>query len=306
MNKDYIETVRLLLDVAPVVFKQGPFALKGGTAINLFLCNLPRLSVDLDLVYTNHNHDRNTALRIIGLAFQAAESELARSRIRCDLRGDQREETKLFVERDGVRVKVEVNHVFRGTLHEPNSLRLVPEAQDAFFTDLNIPVLVRDELYASKLIAAMDRQHPRDIFDVRVLWSQGGITSGMLDCLVAYLAGHNRPIHEVLFAKKKDLDSSFSNEFSGMTREPVRFDQLEEMQSELLAIVPRLLNTAHRRFLIGMASGSPDWGILPFNNLQDLPAIRWKLDNLKRLSKSDPAKFKMQSDELHNRLNATP
>lgn len=306
MNKDYIESVRLLLDVAPVVFKQGQFALKGGTAINLFMCDLPRLSVDLDLVYTNHNHDRETALRTIGTALQAAESELARSRIRCDLRGVQKEETKLFVERGGVRIKVEVNHVFRGTLHEPNSLHLVPEAQDLFFTDLKIPVLVRDELYASKLIAAMDRQHSRDIFDVRVLWSQGGITSGMLDCLVAYLAGHNRPIHEVLFAKKKDLKSTFSNEFSGMTREPVHLDQLEEMQSELLATIPRLLNTAHRRFLIGMANGSPDWSILPFNHLQDLPAIRWKLANLKRLSKSDPTKFKMQSGELHNRLNSTP
>lgn len=304
MNKDYMESVRLLLDAAPLVFGQGLFALKGGTAINLFISDLPRLSVDLDLVYQNHKDDRITALREIGTAFQNVERDLARLEIRCERRGVQEEETKLFLERGGVRVKVEVNHVFRGTLLEPNSLRLVPDAQDLFFTDLELPVLVRDELYASKLVAAMDRQHSRDIFDVHILWSEGGITPSMLNCFVAYLAGHNRPIHEVLYATKRDLKSSFSNEFSGMTREPVRLEQLEAMQSELLATLPRLLTGAHRRFLIGMVERSPDWGLLPFDHLKDLPAVRWKLANLDRLAKSNPTKFKTQASELETRLNS--
>ncbi len=51
MNQLYLDTARLLTQVAPFVFAQGVFALKGGTAINLFIRDMPRLSVDLDLVF---------------------------------------------------------------------------------------------------------------------------------------------------------------------------------------------------------------------------------------------------------------
>jgi predicted nucleotidyltransferase component of viral defense system len=53
MNDNYISTMRLLLKIAPTVFQSGKFALKGGTAINLFIRNMPRLPVDLDLIYTH-------------------------------------------------------------------------------------------------------------------------------------------------------------------------------------------------------------------------------------------------------------
>ena len=54
MNQIYLDTARLLTQVAPFVFTDGTFALKGGTAINLFVRDMPRLSVDLDLVFTDH------------------------------------------------------------------------------------------------------------------------------------------------------------------------------------------------------------------------------------------------------------
>ena len=50
MDRRYADTVRLLLSVAPIVFEEPAFAMKGGTALNLFLHDLPRLSVDIYLV----------------------------------------------------------------------------------------------------------------------------------------------------------------------------------------------------------------------------------------------------------------
>lgn len=47
----YFKQAQLLIQVLPLVFEKGVFALKGGTAINLFIRNMPRLSVDIDLVY---------------------------------------------------------------------------------------------------------------------------------------------------------------------------------------------------------------------------------------------------------------
>ena len=66
MNDTYLDTVRLLLSIAPDVFDTANFAMKGGTAINFFLQNLPRLSVDIDVVYTDHLPGRDEALRHIG------------------------------------------------------------------------------------------------------------------------------------------------------------------------------------------------------------------------------------------------
>jgi hypothetical protein len=149
----------------------------------------------------------------------------------------------------------------------------------------------------------MDRQHPRDIFDVLLLWEKGGITPGMLDCMVCYLAGHNRPVHEVLFANKRNLESSFSNEFDGMTRKLVRLKDLEDMQAELLISLTRLLTAEQRTFLMGMAKACPDWSLLPVVHLKDLPAIRWKLANLERLKSQNPNKFNQQASQLEQRFS---
>src|SRR6266850_7387461 len=76
VNQLYIDAARLLIQVAPVVFESGLFALKGGTAINLFVRDMPRLSVDLDLVFTDHSLPRDRALKRIGEALQQSAERL--------------------------------------------------------------------------------------------------------------------------------------------------------------------------------------------------------------------------------------
>ncbi len=76
VNKIYLDTARLLTQVTPVVFQSGIFALKGGTAINLFIRDMPRLSVDLDLVFVDHAVPREDALEQIGNALNAASGGL--------------------------------------------------------------------------------------------------------------------------------------------------------------------------------------------------------------------------------------
>jgi predicted nucleotidyltransferase component of viral defense system len=158
MNQDYLAAVRLLLAAAPSIFRRPGFALKGGTAINLFLRNMPRLSIDLDLVYADHRPGRDDALRLISSHLESIRADLNRLGMTCHAATVQGgDEVKLFIERDRTRVKVEVNHVFRGTILPVESRPLTAVAQDAFFTDIEIPVLHPDELYGSKLVAAMDR-----------------------------------------------------------------------------------------------------------------------------------------------------
>lgn len=307
MNQAYLDAVRLLLAVAPVIFRKATFALKGGTAINLFVQDIPRLSVDLDLVYTDYHAGRGNALAAISSELLALQAELNELGFLCEMGSmSQGSEVKLFVQRERTRVKIEVNHVFRGIILPVQSRPLVLDAQNIFFTDLEIPVLHQDELYGSKLVAAMDRQHPRDLFDVLKLYDQSGITPGIVECFICYLAGHNRPVHEVLFANEIDISSTFLNEFVGMTREPVSLQTLVEIRRRLFAEMPSYLTDKQRQFLIGLVSGQPDWTLVSCPHLHELPAIRWKVENLSRLSKSNPAKFAQQAAELQRRFEVLP
>lgn len=72
MNQQYVDTVCLLLAIAPAVFLSPRFALKGGTALNLFAHDMPRLSVDIDVAFTVRKLEARHAAR-----FSAQHDELA-------------------------------------------------------------------------------------------------------------------------------------------------------------------------------------------------------------------------------------
>ncbi len=302
MKSAYIDTVRLLLDIAPEVFHRGVFALKGGTAINLFLHDMPRLSVDLDLVYVNHMSAREEALEQINATLYIVADQLESRGMKCR-RGTSAEETKLFVEYKQVRIKIEANHVFRGSVLPVALRQLSQKVQDMFFTDIELPLLQPEEIYGSKLLAAMDRQHPRDLFDVLGMYEQGGITSGIVECFVSYLAGHNRPVHEVLFANQIDLTSAYINEFVGMTQETVSVEQLQQVRSKLFEELPSALTENHRDFLVGLLQCDPDWSLMSCPHLKEMPAIRWKLSNLQRLKEANLDKFSSQHEELRKQFD---
>lgn len=150
------------------------------------------------------------ALAAISSELQALHGELNELGFRCEMGAmSEGSEVKLFVQRDRTRVKIEVNYVYRGTILPVEHRPLTTRAQDVFFTDLEIPILHQDELYGSKLVAALDRQHPRDLFDVMNLYARSGLTPGIVECFICYLAGHNRPAHEVLFPNEIDVSSEY-------------------------------------------------------------------------------------------------
>ncbi len=303
MNESYLNAVRLMLEVAPVVFRHPFFALKGGTAINLFVRDLPRLSVDLDLVHVDHTARREDAMAAVTRAFESTRTRLGNLGFHCTLGAKvEGSDLKLFVESNRTRIRIEANHVFRGTVLPVENRPLVSTAQDTFFTDIELPVLHPNELYGSKLIAAMDRQHPRDLFDVLGLYDEGGLTSGVVECFVCYLAGHNRPVHEVLFPNETDMAPAFDNEFKGMARDPVSLDQLMEVRRRVFAELPAALTAEHRAFLSGLVRGEPNWSLMSCPHLSDMPAIRWKIENLSRLKRMNPEKFGRQASALEARL----
>jgi predicted nucleotidyltransferase component of viral defense system len=304
MNDTYLDTVRLLLSIAPDVFTTTKFAMKGGTAINLFLQNMPRLSVDIDVVYTPHEPTRDEALKQIGEELTRASEVIEKQGFSVKYShtapdGRQKgSEVKLTVFSEETSVKVEVNYVFRGTLLAPQSRQLVSAAREMFSVDLELPTLHEAELYGSKLVAALDRQHPRDIFDVMHMYDTFGLRDDFVDAFVGYVVGHDRPVHEVLCAKPKSLASAHDAEFVGMTIEEVAVDTLHEVQARLHHELPRALTDQHRAFLLSLVQLAPDWNLMPYPHLKDMPAIRWKLQNLAKLKATNPDKFAAQETLL--------
>jgi hypothetical protein len=293
----------LLLDVIPDVFVDGQFAIKGGTAINLFVQEAPRLSVDIDLVYLNGIEPRDVALATIAKALQDIASRLeARGLKARPVRVGNEPESKLLVMegRDGLTLKIEVNTVFRGTVLPVTARQSVSEAVvKQFGIQVYAPIFDHDELYASKLVAALDRQHPRDLFDVWLLYENGGLTSAMVDCFVVYLAGHNRPTHEVLGGNDLDLRQIYEDQFIGMTEaEPPALEVLLETRSRLRSDLMEKLTSRHRQFLVSLADADPDWTLLSNPDVQALPALRWKLENLTRFKKNQAQKSASQVGAL--------
>ncbi|WP_375210766.1 nucleotidyl transferase AbiEii/AbiGii toxin family protein [Hyphococcus sp.] len=301
-RETYLAQVRLLLRLLPVVSTESAFALKGGTAINLFYRDMPRLSVDIDLAYLPIE-DRATSLNAIDAAFDRITSQINKlpgasaQRIAGGGAGD----TRILADADSVTIKIETSPVMRGAIGEPRLMRTTDAVEDAFgFVATN--VLAFDDLYAGKLHAALDRQHPRDLFDVKLLYKYEGLTDELFRVFLVYAACSNRPMHELLAPNEKDIADDFAREFAGMTVERVELDDLISARTQLIGDIQGRLKGPAADFLIGLQSGEPDFDAIGLPQAADLPAIKWKILNLKKLIADNPNKHRAQSDELKSIL----
>ncbi len=283
-DNPYFQQVALLCALLPLVGRERCFALKGGTAINMFVRDLPRLSVDIDLTYLPIE-DRATDLGNIGDALNhmadAMEAALRGVSVQ-RLAGEQDRTIKLQVTRGGVRVMIEVSPVLRGAVHEP-VLRSGTQTVEQQFGFVEVPVLDTHELYAGKLCAALDRQHPRDLFDVKVLMDAEGVDADLIDVFLVYLVSGSRPLAEMLQPNFIPLTETFESQFRGMALNTVTLRELEETRQALVTQLHERLSDAHKQFLIGFKRGEPDWNLLKVKNVDRLPGVQWKLQNLRRM-----------------------
>lgn len=184
---------------------------------------------------------------------------------------------------DGVQIKIEVTPVLRGCVYEPE-LRSVTEAVEDEFGFAEMPVVSFADLYAGKLVAALDRQHPRDFFDVRDLLANEGIDDALRRAFIVYLISHDRPMHEVLQPRRKDISEEFVRGFNGMTEDPVTVEELIAAREASIADIVGKMPAAHRKFLISFERGAPDWALLGLPAAADLPAVKWRQLNLDKLT----------------------
>lgn len=285
MDQEYKNQVKLVLDVLPEVAKERCFALHGETAINLFLRNMPRLSVDIDLTYLPIE-DRQTTIINISKALtrikQSIEKKLpGSSAVLYDSIG------KLFINSNKATIKLEVNLVGRGVIAEPTMMTLCESAQTEYDVFCEIQVVPLSQLYGGKICAALDRQHPRDLFDVKYLMQNEGFSSDIKKGFIYCLLGSDRPINEILNPHLLNQESVIISQFEGMSSEPFEYKEYETVRNQMVQVVQSSLTAADRNFLLQFKNLSPVWDEY---NYAEFPSIRWKLENLRNLREKNPDK----------------
>lgn len=293
----YGQQVQLLVQALSIVFQETCFALKGGTAINLFVRDLPRLSVDIDLVYLP-NEDRDAALKHIKEALSRIHDNILTSMLGTSIHksfDDKTDALRLVVSKGGVHIKIELSPVLRGTVFEPVEREVCALVEDQFGYAA-VPLVSMPDLYGGKICAALDRQHPRDLFDVKLLLENEGLTDEIRKAVLVYMMSHPRPIAELVAPHFKDIAQIYANEFVGMTTEPVALEQLVDARQNLVAQLSQSITKDEKTFLVSFKKGEPDWSLLGLEGIELLPAVRWKQMNLNKMqrAKRQEAVYKLE------------
>ena len=300
MLEQYKKQVHLVARVLPHVAAEVCFAIKGGTAINLFEVDMPRLSVDIDLTFVKIL-DREKTILEINQALERIAKHLKQHGIEAELRGSENTR-KINCFQDGVSIKVEPNFILRGTVFPVRLITICHSMVMMTRAEVQMQVLSFEELYGGKVCAALDRQHPRDLFDMAQFYR----THSLAEIKKGVLAlGHNRPLHELLGPIRQDQRLILEQQFTGMSDEPFSYDDHQATLERLIFDIQALFDDSDKQKLLDFVSLSGErdpWGI---PNFGDLPAIRWKRRNLESLRKTNPGKFAAQRESLERLFTMT-
>lgn len=298
--------VDLLVRTLPFIARQESFALKGGTAINLFYRDMPRLSVDIDLTYLPIE-DRETTLKNIDTILNHISDDLQRNLRNTSVQriaGGGNNDTRLLVRQGNAEIKMETSPVARGTVHPPERRRVSEKVEEAFgFAEMQ--VVSFEDLFGGKLHAAVDRQHPRDLFDVKLLYENEGLTDGLFRTFLIYVASSGRPPHELVRPSLAVLEEAFVKEFEGMTTQPISLDELKAAREQMTADLLARLDDKVMRFLLSLHDGEPDFEAIGLPQSAELPAVRWTILNLEKLKAQNPEKHAEQRREIEGLQSTT-
>ncbi len=300
LDQTFSDQVRLLVTVLPQVHKEDCFALKGGTAINLFIRDMPRLSVDIDLAYLPLE-DRETSLHNMDTALKNIGQNIIRYIPGTKIKHIFLPKTKYCIRLHALgknsMIKIEVTPVLRGTINPTIVQQLSPSVEDMFGA-ARMRLLHFTDIYGGKICAALDRQHPRDLFDVHHLLSHEGLTEDLKNCFLIYLISHNRPMADLLDPNKKDIRGMYANEFEGMTRDPISVEELQQALDSLISTIHRSLSERDKVFLLSVKKGTPDWEQFTHPEAAKLPAVQWKIHNISRMPKEKHTKSYKKLEEI--------
>ncbi len=294
MNETYKKQVALLIRIMPLVYKISDFAVHGGTAINLFVKNMPRYSVDVDLTYLPIK-SRDESLKEINNHLIALKKQIEKAIP--GIRVIHKPAIwKLLCTHGDAMVKIEVNGTKRGIIGEVEDRELCEKAKEKFKMSCVARVVPFSLLYGGKIAAALGRQHPRDLFDYKYMEVES--FTDVKKGLIFYLLGSDKPLIESLQPNPIDQKQALENQFKGMSDISFDYIDFETARKDLIEKINQNLTSIDREFLLSFESGCPDWGKCCAGDLSSFPAIQWKLKNIQTLKETNSKKFNEGIEKL--------
>ncbi|MGO8731277.1 MAG: nucleotidyl transferase AbiEii/AbiGii toxin family protein [Terriglobia bacterium] len=271
-------------------FLKGKLVLKGGTGINVFLLELPRLSVDIDLNYIGQiDRDRMQTERpeveraveqiALGLGYRThgGKNDWALTEFHLSFNNHAKRADHL---------QVEVNFLMRICALPPHSRKAIQLADEA---PCESPVLAIEELMAGKLKAMIERSHPRDLYDL-YRFSQAGVNydSEMLTKLTVLFGStlahdlRSYTLDRYDHVKTEDIERLLYPLLRSWDRPTTK-----DMTAAIRPLIGRVLARAKEKtYLDAMARGEYRPELL-FPNRPDIveriarhPALLWKAANV--------------------------
>ena len=141
----------------------------------------------------------------------------------------------------------------------------------------------------------MDRQHPRDLFDVKLLLDNEGFTDEIKRGFILGLVSSNRPTHELLDPNLIDQKLVYESQFEGMSSVDFSYSDFEVTRHKLIQIVKGVLTDGDKKFLLSLNRLLPDWSIYDY---QRFPAVRWKILNLEKFKRENSQAYEKQLGAL--------
>jgi predicted nucleotidyltransferase component of viral defense system len=279
----YYQQAKLVIDTLSYVAKEESFALKGGTAINFFIRDLPRLSIDIDLDYIGFEPKEEATIKI-NEALKRIVKNLRKDGQKADIKKGKDNIQKIARYNKGIEIKIEINYVTRGFIYQPSIRQVNPKVEEKFgFASLN--VLSLPELYGGKIHAALKRQHPRDLFDIKILFENDGITEEIKKCFMATLFSSKGTPYELLSPNIFNQENLLKTEFTAMTDIEFTYQDHEKTLQKLINTLHKTFTKDDKDFIVGFFSLNPNWALVEIPNLQRLPAVKWKIKNLEKMDK---------------------
>ncbi len=294
----YYKQAELLLRILPIINAEVDFALKGGTAINFFIRDMPRLSVDIDLTYLQMN-EREAALEGISKSLLSISGKIRKmfpdSQISSKKIRPADSLSGLIVRRGDATIKIEPNLILRGFIFAPQVRSLSKKAQGMFETAVSMKILSEAELYGGKICAALDRQHPRDLFDIKILLDSERFNEQTKKAFIVHLISHPRPMVELLNPNFVDTRDIYEKDLKNMVLDNVEYEELVETRNRLVQVIINSLTTEDKNFILSVKRGEPAWSLLGLAGVENLPAVKWKILNIKNIH---PTKHKKAFEKL--------
>ena len=149
-----------------------------------------------------------------------------------------------------------------------------------------------------------DKTSDEVFLDVLNMLEKPGLMREIFDGFLCYLAGHPRPIAELLAPNwdTERIATLYAQEFSGMTQQETSLESLLSVTTLLPQALKSHLTDLDREFLLSFKQNSPDWSRYRYPEIQHLPAIRWKQRNLAVLKDKNPAKYVAAVNKLERVL----